>query len=76
MKKFLNKLLNSAFYAGIAAVVFMFCANVIDDFVFRTNNEPFIFATFIYFCLIMFSLLFFFTEWNREKDGGRKEEKE
>ena len=76
MKKFLNKLLNSAFYAGIAAVVFMFCANVIDDFVFRTNNEPFIFATFIYFCLIMFSLLFFFTEWNREKDSGRKEEKE
>ncbi len=76
MKKFLNKLLNSAFYAGIAAVVFMFCANVIDDFVFRTNNEPFIFATFIYFCLIMFSLLFFFTEWNRKKDDGRKEEKE
>lgn len=76
MKKFLNKLLNSAFSAGIAAVVFMFCANVIDDFVFRTNNEPFIFATFIYFCLIMFSLLFFFTEWNRKKDDGRKEEKE
>lgn len=75
MKKFLNKLLNSAFYAGIAAVVFMFCANVIDDFVFRTNNEPFIFATFIYFCLIVFSLLFFFTEWNREKDDDKKEEK-
>ena len=75
MKKFLNKLLNSAFYAGIAAVVFMFCANVIDDFVFRTNNEPFIFATFIYFCLIMFSLLFFFTEWNRQKDDDKKEKK-
>ena len=75
MKKFLNKLLNSSFSAGIAAVVFMFCANVIDDFVFRTNHEPFIFATFIYFCLIMFSLLFFFTEWNRKKDDDKKEEK-
>lgn len=75
MKNFLNKLLNSAFSAGIAAVVFMFCANVIDDFVFRTNHEPFIFATFIYFCLIMFSLLFFFTEWNRQKDDDKKEKK-
>ena len=53
----------------------MLVANVIDDFIFRTNNEPFIFATFIYFCLIMFSLLFFFTEWNREKDDDKKEEK-
>lgn len=75
MKKFLNKLLISAFSTGIAAVVFMFCANVIDDFIFRTNHEPFIFATFIYFCLIMFSLLFFFTEWNRQKGDDKKEKK-
>ena len=75
MKKFLNKLLNASFSAGIAAVLFMLCANVIDDFVFRTSNEPFIFAAFIYFCLMMFSLLFFFTEWNREKDGNKKDDK-
>lgn len=75
MKKFLDKCLHAGFSASIAAVVFMFCANVIDDFVFRTNNEPFIFATFIYFCMMVFCLVFFFSEWNRKKDGDKKDEK-